>query len=322
VFPIVLFVSSNTVSASCGSASCPLNHDRMFRAGLLTLSFSYEWIDQNQLHLGKTLSFVGAVPEEHDEVSTMNKRAVMTFGYGLSDAIALQVILPYVQREHTHIAREENGDVVESWDFGGFGDAVVMGQAGILMPDDGFEPSLTASAGVKLPTGETGLANADGERAEVTIQPGSGSVDVLLGLHYRQDMITVPMFDGQYSSLPVIASATYRLNGKGTDDYRAGNGFMIHLGTGYRFLTAASLLFQLNGTFEGQADIGSTHEQAENTGGTWIFASPGLEVSIFDAFTAFGYVQLPVYRDVNGLQQTAKYNLQFGLTYSAGLLDL
>jgi len=43
-------------------------------------------------------------------------------------------------------------------------------------------------------------------------------------------------------------------------------------------------------------------------------------MTVFEVMTVFGYVQLPIFRNVNGLQQGAKYNLLFGLSYSADLL--
>jgi hypothetical protein len=313
-------LTAAAASASCGSASCPLNHDRMFRAGLLSISFSHESIDQDRLYLGSSLSFVGAVPEEHDEVSTKNRLESLTFGYGLSDILAVQVIIPYVHREHTHIAHEEDGDVAESWNFNGFGDGVLMGQMALLTSPGGFGPSVMVTGGVKFPTGVTDFANADGERAEVTIQPGTGSTDFLAGLHYRQTIASVPTVDGQYSALPLIASVTYRVNGRGTDDYRFGSSVMVHVGTEYQFHEKAGALLQINGRFDAKADVGGTHEHADNTGGTWIFASPGLRMTVFDVMTVYGYIQLPVYRHVNGLQQAAKYNLQFGLSYSTNLL--
>jgi len=262
---VSVVLACGTARASCGSASCPLNHDRMFRAGLFSISFTHESIDQDRLYLGSSLSFVGAVPLEHDEVSTRNRLESLTFGYGMSDLLALQVVLPYIRREHTHIAHEDAGDVRESWNFNGFGDAVLMAQAALVTPSEEFDPAVMVTGGVKLPTGVTDFANADGEQAEVTIQPGTGSTDIMLGLHYRQTVASLPTVDGQYSALPLIASVTYKINNKGTDDYRFGNSFMAHVGTEYQFHEKAGFLFQLNGRFDAKADVGGTHEHAENT---------------------------------------------------------
>mgnify|MGYP001574582100 CR=1 FL=1 len=86
----------------------------------------------------------------------------------------------------------------------------------------------------------------------------------------------------------------------------------------------ASLLLQLNGKFQERADVGKVSPAdvpPGNTGGKWIFASPGLSLQITDVLSAYSFVQIPVYQKVNGIQQTAKINLQFGLSANFGLLE-
>ena len=46
--------------ASCGSASCPLTHDRGVHAGVLRLSYIREYIDQDRLRVGTTTVGIGA----------------------------------------------------------------------------------------------------------------------------------------------------------------------------------------------------------------------------------------------------------------------
>jgi hypothetical protein len=278
----------------------------------------HEYINQDRLYLGGSPSSVGAIPGEHDEVSTLNRSETAVLMYGLSDRFALQAALPFIRREHNHVAHEDGADVAESWSFSEFGDLSLTAHYAALRTADDFDPSLVVLGGIKLPTGRTGVVNADGEAAEVTIQPGTGSVDFLAGLRYRQAMASLPTLDGSYSALPLEVMTTLRVNGKGTDDYRFGTLLLVHLGTSYRFIGGAAVLFQVNGRFEAGADVGNTLEEASNTGGTWIFASPGLEVDLFGGLSAHGFIQLPLYRDVNGLQQVAPYNLQIGLTYSVG----
>ncbi len=77
---------------------------------------------------------------------------------------------------------------------------------------------------------------------------------------------------------------------------------------------------QVNGRFQGYADVGSTHEPRENTGGTWIYASPGLSIDLLENVSFTGFVQIPVHQYVNGIQQTARYNLQLGLSVNSDLL--
>ena len=41
-------------------------------------------------------------------------------------------------------------------------------------------------AGVKLPTGKTNVTNDEGAVAERTLQPGTGTTDLLIGAYFRQ----------------------------------------------------------------------------------------------------------------------------------------
>jgi hypothetical protein len=59
---------------------------------------------------------------------------------------------------------------------------------------------------------------------------------------------------------------------------RPGNSLLIHGGTAYTLFDRASVLFQFNGKFQGYADAGITDEPKENTGGTWLFADPGIGI--------------------------------------------
>jgi hypothetical protein len=95
----------------------------------------------------------------------------------------------------------------------------------------------------------------------------------------------------------------------------------VHAGTAYQFSSHANLLLQLNGKFQGKADVGETGEPGENTGGTFVYLSPGLNVDVMPHLSAYGYLQIPVYQRVNGIQQTSRYNIQFGLSADIGLLD-
>src|SRR5436853_356555 len=74
---LLSFVFSERSSASCGSATCPLNSYHSIKSGWVGLNIVHEYIDQNQIYVGSSKSFVGAIPEHHDEVRTLNERNVL-----------------------------------------------------------------------------------------------------------------------------------------------------------------------------------------------------------------------------------------------------
>lgn len=307
-----------SMQASCGSATCPLNNQKSLRAGWIHVMLTRESINQDRIYVGSSPSFVGALPNDHDEVQTVNRRTALSLQYGISDGIALTAELPFVHRTHTHIDEGR----IESFDVSGLGDLIVGGQFSLLStPEEESGPSLSVQISAKLPTGVTDATGTDGEIAEVTIQPGTGSLDGIAGVTYRQSLLRAPTLSGEIGVVPLTAGVSYQVSGKGTNGYRMGSMLLLNLGLEYRLLDHLTLLLQANGMFRDFADAGSTGESAQNTGGTWIFISPGLRLPLGDHFAAFGYVQLPVYLNVHGIQQTSGYNMLFGVTADVGMFE-
>jgi len=305
---------------SCGAADCPLNRFQYLGAGSLRLGLLYDYVNQDRIRIGTTPSFVGAISGHHDEVQTLNARTTLQAELGLSERVSVGVDVPFVHREHSHILRDPGGDRWERWDFTGLGDLVLTATVATILPSADEDAFLSVTAGIKTASGVTDASNADGEEAEATIQPGTGSVDALIRVNYRQPIAAVPAFGGVFATLPLEVGLTYQRSGRGKDDYLPGNTFLAHVGTRYQVARRASLLLQINARNQGFADIGSTDEPRENTGGTWVFVSPGLAINLADAFTGSAFVQLPVYQDVHGIQQVSSANLSFGLSCSFDLL--
>jgi hypothetical protein len=168
--------------------------------GYLNMGFSYEYIYQNQIYVGSDKSFVGAIPEHHDEVSTMNQLTAFSIEYGAFDFLRFDVMIPFIHREHAHIHHHQGEELWEYWNFTGIGDAILKADFSIM--NDMDSPfNLNLFAGAELPTGETDIKNNEGEEAEVTIQPGSGSTDLILGVAFSKSLASLQTLSGnQYSS--------------------------------------------------------------------------------------------------------------------------
>ena len=110
--------------------------------------------------------------------------------------------------------------------------------------------------------------------------------------------------------------------------------FETHLGTSYPLLDRLRLLAQVSGqsrdkdrsrvadsgTGGGHAGHGTVGAEAatgvhENTGGTAVFAAPGLRYEIGPWLALSTYVQLPIYQRVNGTQLVAPSQFWIGTTY-------
>ncbi len=71
-------------------------------------------------------------------------------------------------------------------------------------------------------------------------------------------------------------------------------------------------LLQLNTLVKGR-DLGGEAEP-ELSGSKTVFLSPGLSYSITRDAELCGFLQLPIYRYVNGIQLSASHALVFGIT--------
>ena len=53
-----------------------------------------------------------------------------------------------------------------------------------------------------------------------------------------------------------------------------------------------------------------------NTGGTLLYISPGITVSVSQQVAIYGFVQVPIYQDLNGVQLAPHYTASLGVRYT------
>jgi len=297
--------------ASCGASSCPIELHALtpFESGM-TLDLSFQYIDQAHVR-----SDGSAVDEEHQEMRTINRLTALQFTMPLSSRFQAGVTVPFVDRSHEHIDLESAQ--TERWNFHSLGDIALQGRARLFESGTNAPRSLWLTAALKLPTGsESEPAVGGGENSEVMISPGSGSVDAAIGLAFNGSVVRDTKLEGPFGHstlIPYFITAAYRHNGKGTDDYRIGHEFQLNGGSQYPINHRVDLLGQLNLRVRGKDDPGQTEENPELTGGTYLYASPGVRVDIGRSASFYGYVQLPLYQRVNGTQLTSHVNYLAGV---------
>lgn len=312
---------STALLASCGSAMCPMDPQSLNLPlpRQFTLDFSFQYIDQDQVRIDRREGAVGEIPSNHDEVATVNRAAGLLVNYATSDRLVLSASVPFVSRFHEHIEEESHASLAspararhgsrETWRFDDLGDVLVTGRYGLT-------PKVSATAGIEVPTGKRRPTNVEGEAAEPTLAPGSGSVDVLGGFVF-QTQVPVRSLSrgilGNAAVMPFFAGATWRRNGRGTDDYRQGDELLLNAGVLYPVFTQLQLIAQVNADFRGKDEVGRTDEDPDHTGRTSVYLSPGVRVGIPGGIAAYWMVQVPVYQRVNGIQLASKYNLLGGV---------
>ena len=294
--------------ASCGSAFCAVNGDWASDAlGLdegSVLDLRYEIIPQDQPRAGSRKVGVGEIPHHHDEVRTTNRNLLVNYNRNFGNGWGLALQLPLVDREHVHVHNHHGAQIEEQWTFRDPGDLRVIGRYQAPWDEQEQGPaSAGISFGLKLPTGRTNVANAEGGVAERSLQPGTGTTDAILGAFFHR----------QFTQLPAswFAQAQLQAPLNMHEDYAPGAQLGMDVGVAWSFTEKFAGLLQLNAVFK-QKDRGANAEP-EDSGGRFLYLSPGLSYELTDKLRLYGFYQQPLYQYVNGVQLTADKALVVGI---------
>ena len=249
--------SPATVQAGCGTATCPLDlrtvHQHPFR-----LQIAFEHIAQDRLRAGTDQVTFGQITRaDHDEIETINRNMRLHLDYNFTKRFSTTLSLPIVQRRHAHIAAaghdhgehkhlttelrkvtalsQVHHDDAQRWEFTRPGDLT-------LWFHYTRSPSLTASIGIGVPTGQIVFRNGAGILAEPALQPGRGTWGLPLESSYEREFQRSP----QPSRL--FASTSYRVNSSGNRDYRFRDAWLLHAGGHYPIDERFDLLGQFVST--------------------------------------------------------------------------
>ena len=299
---LLLLASSHAPGAlaSCGSAFCLVNTNwdmpTSWTQSGLRLDLRFEAVNQTQPYHGSNKVSVGQIPRDHDEVRTTNRNWVAGADYTFNADWALNVSVPIVRRDHLHLENDFNTwtQSPESWKFTELGDVRVLARRR-LATFEGADARLGMAGinfGLKLPTGSTSVTNAEGERAERTLQPGTGTTDGLFGAYYTQ---LLPQ-----KNLSWFVQALLQVPLNQFDSYRPGARVTLDAGVRYELNDSVSLLLQTNALLRGR-DSGNEADR-EDSGGHAFFLSPGVSAAVTKDVRVYGFLQAPVYQYVNGVQ--------------------
>lgn len=303
------FATTLPAHASCGSAFCSLSTDLgseasgVVEGGLLDLR--YENINQSEPRAGSRKVQVGEIPHDHDEVSTKNQNLIATYTRTFTSGWGFSLAAPFVDRQHLHVGNDEGGPTPERWNFRELGDLRVTGRyQATLHSETHAIPTAGVIFGLKLPTGRINITNTSGEVAERSLQPGSGTTDAILGAFFQQQL---PQKDASW-----FAHAQYQHALNSRDEFRPGSQLAADVGYAKVLSEKFSGILQLNAVIKGR-DRGAAAEP-DDSGGRFLFLSPGVSYQVADAVRAYAFYQQPLYQYVNGVQLTAKHAFVVGLS--------
>ena len=312
--------AARNARATCGSANCFLmtgTQEGVSASGILTIDLSYRYIPQTVKLSGSDsvsdvltpkIDFENEViePDHHREISTHNTLVQIDLSYGVTPRLTLAGSLPIInQRNHEHDDDVGTPEVhfTNADGTSGFGDVRAGARYAFLLRTKDL---IAGSLSVKFPTGAYTLRDSDGAINEPTIQPGTGSIDVILGAQYMHQVIP--------ERLQWFAAGAWKRSGANSLDYRFGDETLLSAGVRHKVSKRATWSLQANGRRTSRDRYRS--EDVPSTGVTYVDVTPGVAFEAAPGTSCYAFVQYPVSQRVNESQLAPRYALLIGLSKS------
>jgi hypothetical protein len=317
---------------ACATCGCTLSADGAMGYAVGTgwrFNFEFDDIDQDQLRSGTRPATPAQVVDAPSnpalgggeiEHGTLNRYFTAGVGYSPSDDWNFDLRLPYVERGHDtygvqlqpYQASESAPDELSAVRVSGLGDARLIASYQGLLPMH----NLGLQLGVKLPTGSFGTAvkfstgpNA-GTPLDASLQAGTGSTDVILGAYYYRP---VSQNFGGFVNAQFQSALAHKQDQPG-NDYRPGNVTTVSFG----------LRYEANPKWIPQLQVNLSHKDADqgaladvpDTAGTVAYLSPGVTIQLATRLHLYGFVQVPIYSNLDGYQLFPHWTAAIGVNYA------
>jgi hypothetical protein len=329
-------------AVACATCGCSLTSDAA--TGLSTaagwrVSLEYDYIDQDQLRFGtgavagsRVAAINDAGGDQEVEHGTINRYTTLGIAYSLDSDWSFRALVPYIDRGHTTYGSGTNPltpDQLSGATATGIGDAKFTVNYQGLLPTH----ALGLQLGVKLPTGRYGGANADDSGVtgrnpvafstgpisrnaspdnllDTSLDPGTGSTDLIVGGYYFQPVSQD--FDA-FVNAQFQAAVAHKLDQEGAD-YRPGN--LATLSFGLRYEADPVFVPQVQVNLTRHASDQGALADVTDTAGTAAYVSPGFSWAAASKMQVYGFVQVPVYSNLQGYQLFPRWTATGGVSYS------
>jgi len=323
-----VIVLMNSIDAmACASCGCTLSSDWQnlqspvsFTPGL-KLDLRYDYLDQDQLRSGhSTISPQAAsqimnngMPQEVEKY-TINNYLTLGIDYSASRDWGVNIQVPWINRNHSTLGTASDGTTPGPGGGQYNSHTSSVGDVRIIGRYQGFTQQCNFGIlyGIKLPTGsytETGISTDPTAPGPVPIdrglQPGTGTTDAIVGAFYS---------DSINQNWDYFTQALYQEAFNSRNDYKPGSGLNLNVGLRYAGFSSVAPQIQLNFR-DVQRDEGAQADTV-STGGKLLYISPGVTAPVGQQLSVFGFFQLPVYQDVNGVQLAPRYTVSLGVRYA------
>ncbi|MFQ5588982.1 MAG: transporter [Nitrospiria bacterium] len=325
---LLIFLPIAKVSASCGAGNCFLvtgAQEGISSPSQMTLDISYRYIPMDDFQSGSGSTTEVLTPsvdfenreienEHHREVRTINELVQVDIGYGVTERFTLQLAIPLINnRTHEHYdgisATNPTGTFTREDSSSGIGDIRLIGR---YAPVVTTRHLVVLGGGIKFPTGEYKLFNAEGTINEPSVQPGTGSTDYLFSVFYDYQIIP--------HKLDSFVSGSYQVTTENDLDYEFGDQTLFNVGLNYLLETEKKISVSGQLNFR-QADR-DTYETTTggagvpSTGSISLHFTPGIRIQSSDNLSLYSFLQLPIYQYVNEKNVVSRFGLVLGATYT------
>ena len=328
------------IAQACATCGCSLSSDAAtgYSSGPgWRVDLQYSYIDQGELRYGTHSVSTPEVAALNDrggnqevERDTTNRYLTLGVAYSPSVEWNVAVQVPYVSRSHSTYGAATTDQIGPSNLSGSSFDA--LGDVRLIASYQGFLPTdnLGVQLGVKLPTGRFGGQNvltgaqvgrspvyfssgpnaANNQTVDSSLQPGTGSTDLILGAYYYQPVSQD--FDAFINGRFQVAAL--EMLDQVNANYRPGNQLTISAGLRYEADPVWTPQLQINYTHK--APDQGVLADIQDTAGDVVYVSPGLTVRLDTGLQVYGFVQVPLYSDLIGYQLFPRWTANAGVSYS------
>lgn len=325
---------------ACATCGCSLSADAAtgYSAGAgwrADLQFSY--IDQSQLRTGTQAVSAAQVAAINDnggaqevEKNTINRYVTASIAYSPNEDWNFSLQVPWIDRSHGTYGNAGVADItadnLSKISYSRLGDVRLIGSwQGLLSTNN-----LGIQFGVKLPSGDYGGQNvltgaevgrhpiyfssgpnaAAGQTIDTSLQPGTGSTDIIVGAYYFQAVSQD--FDAFINARYQVAA--FEALGQVNANYRPGNLITVSTGIRYEHSPDWTPQLQVNYTHKSM-DQGALADITDSAGDV-VYISPGISFNLAHGVNAYGFVQVPIHSDLIGYQLFPRWTANAGVSYA------
>jgi hypothetical protein len=204
------------------------------------------------------------------------------------DRLALLVRLPYAVKE---IATRPLGGAETIDRAHGLGDAELVAMVGVVHTSGHLPLTVGLVGGASAPTGANDLKDDGGQRLDAHLQAGTGAWSGTGGVN-----LAIATGRGVWE-----ASVLGRASGTNGHGYRYGSVLLYNAGLTSHAWKGTRLLMQLNGRTAARDRL-EDGTRGENTGGSVLYAAPGLRWVSTLGLGIEAAVQIPIAQSLDGVQ--------------------